>query len=816
MHFKIFVTIFLTLSIIDVYSQNNSLSDTLVKGESPRVIKSVPAISYKHKNEDSLTATKSMIKSALGNGGKKFAGSTIKQLKNYAGVINNEPKSIFKNIEAGITGKSVVSISNIKADFITNVSPSISAPAYNNFNSIYNLDANITVAAIPLQFNSQRLSDPNLPGINAFNNFRVNFSKEQYISSLKEKLKGRFNAEKLLENQIDLLKTVKDQAIQSLKNDVDLITRKYISLKSSEISDIVNSQNIFQTDIPSLSKKILSEKEVQKNKSDKNLLEQLQNKINNGLPIDKSVYDSLRMRIEKYKGLEAVLSKVTEHKKRWKDNGLIDKIAAFKNLTSENIKQAVNDPENIKRMALENLELNKIQKFLLNVTKLNIGQNALTTGKLSINDLISKNISSEFLKNNKLFSVFTGKQNTVTSLNDLPFTDHINSNNNNIKAISFGKDDLKGTSRSVSLLAFSQSNSLNNLYQSYSSARSLMVGTISNKWNLGNNSFISSEVSRSSTQYSNELSATGTSYNSSPSKALQGLLKNGNILSNMALSFAYQADLQEKGLYYNINAISVSNGYNNPASSYLNNGKELNAIFKKQIFKKKLQLSFRTSLRQYDYSIVGKSKLNNSYFVYDVKWKFSKANFLAFRYQPAVSTKVDETTRIPVSQIDRVSLELNLNKRISSLYYRNYLNFAFQNNQLFFNDVNESVSKTFTLNNVQSITIGRHLLYWNNNFNFSSSNTASLIYLNSSILSDLGITYTFLKTVSLSSSINYNSVKAWYDQIGLRQTLSGTIGKSLEISMYVNVGKNINLYQPELYSSVRGDLSLKYSLEKLK
>lgn len=497
-------------------------------------------------------------------------------------------------------------------------------------------------------------------------------------------------------------------------------------------------------------------------------------------------------------------------------NGLIDKIAAFKNLHAENIKQLINDPESIKRLALEKLQLNTIQKFFLKVNKLNIGQNALTTGKLSMNDLLSKNISSEFVKKNKYLSIVTGKQNTVSSLNDLPFTDIINSTNNNIKAFSYGKGDLKGTYRNISFMGFSQNRDLNDIFQSYSASRSLMVGTISNKWALGKNSFISTEVSRSSMQYSNEISSTGTSFNSPSSKALHGLLNDKSIFNNMALSFAYQGELEDKDLYYNISAITVSNGYNNPASSYLNNGKELDANIKKQFFKRKLQLSVRTSLRQYDYSVIGNSKLNSSYFVYDIKWKFSKANFFAFRYQPSGSIKIDEETRLPVSHLDRISFELNLNKRVAATYYRNYLNLAYQNSHLFYNDVNKVDNKTISLNNVQNITLGTHLLYWNNNFNFSTSNTPSQFYLNSSVLSDLGITYTILKTVNVSSSLNYNSVKAWYNQIGVRQTVSGTIGNNLELSMYVNVGKNLNLFQPALYSAVRGDLSIKYALENLK
>lgn len=817
MPFKIFITILLALSLTEVYSQENILSNVIIKADSVNVNSSRLKVLLEDK--DSLFAIKSIPAkgmSKLVNSEKVFVGSSIKELKNIVLNDSNRAKTFFRNFDAIIVQKSFINVNNIRFNFITNVSSSALVPTNNNYNSIFDFGADLSIATIPIQLSSQRLNQLNLLGTNTINNYRINFNKDEYISSLKSKLKGKFNPEELLDHQMDILKTVKDQAMQSLKNDVELIKEKYSSLKQSEVLEVLQAENLFEADISSISKKILPEGDIEKITSEKTLLDQLQNKINNGLPIDRNNYDSLKMRMEKYKGLEAIINKMNEHKSNWKKNGLIDKIAAFKNFHAEKIEQVINDPESIKKLALEKLRLNKIQRFFLNVNKLNIGQNALSTGKLSINDLISKNISSEFLKKNKYLGVVTGKQNTVNSLNDLPFSDIINSTNNNIKAATYGKGDINGSYKNLSLIAFSQNKNLNDIFQSYSPARSLMVGTISNKWVIGNNSFISTEISRSSMQYSNEISSIGSSYNSSSSKAFQGLLKNDNILSNMALSFAYQAEFRDKDLSYNINAVAVSNGYNNPASSFLNNGKELDANFKKQFLKRKLQLSFRTSLRQYDYSIVGNSKLNSSYFVYDIKWKFSKANFFSFRYQPSRSIKIDEGTRLPVSQLNRVSFELNLNRRLASTYYRNYLNLAYQNNDLSFNDINKSHSKTVSLNNVQNITVGKHLLYWNNNFNFSTSNTPSQFYLNSSVLSDLGITYTLLKTVSASSSLNYNSVKAWYNQIGLRQTISGTIGNNLELSMYVNVGKNINLYQPELYSAVRGDLSIKYALERLK
>jgi hypothetical protein len=806
--------------MVKVYSQKNILPEELIKKDSTNGRKSL-LISIDGNallNKDSLSFIKTMPKermSKLVNSERFLIQSSIKQLKGVIEIDSNKTKRYIKNIQESLTQKNPVSVNKITFNSINSISSSPFS-ANNVYNSIYEFGGDVSIATIPLQFNSQKLNQLSFPGSNTINPSRINFDKDEYISSLKSKLKGKFNPDELLDNQTDILKTVKDQSIQLLKNDIESIKEKYSSLKQSDVAEVLQSQNLFEADISSIRKIALPEGYLEKVEFEKNLLNQFQDKINNGLPIDKNSYDSLLMRMEKYKGLEAIINKVFEHKNNWKKSGLIDKIAAFKNLHAEKLKQITNDPESIKTLALDKLQLNKIQKFFLKINKLNIGQNALTTGKLSINDLITKNISGEFLKKNKYVSIITGKQNTINSLNDLPFSDAINSTNNNIKAITYGKSDVNGSYRNLSLLGFSQNKSLNDIFQSYSASRSLMVGTISNRWSLGKNSFINAEISRSSMQYSNDISSTGGSYSSSSSKALRGLVNSKDIFNNMALSFAYQGELEDKDLYYNINAITVSNGYNNPASSYLNTGKQLDANVKKQFFKRRLQLTLRSSLRQYDYSFAGNSKLNSSYFVYDVKWKFSKANFFAFRYQPSRGIKIDDGFRLPVSRLDRISFELNLNKRLGSRYYRNYSNFAYQNSQLLFNDLNKSHSKTISLNNIQNITIGTHLLYWNNNFNFSANNSPLQFYLNSSVLSDLGITYTLLKTVSVSSSLNYNSVKAWYNQIGVRQTISGTIGNNLEMSLYVNVGKNINLYQPELYSPVRGDLSLKYSLEKLK
>jgi hypothetical protein len=88
------------------------------------------------------------------------------------------------------------------------------------------------------------------------------------------------------------------------------------------------------------------------------------------------------------------------------------------------------------------------------------------------------------------------------------------------------------------------------------------------------------------------------------------------------------------------------------------------------------------------------------------------------------------------------------------------------------------------------------------------------VYFNSSVISEAGITYLLLKKISLSSAFSYNSVQGWYQQVGIKQTLSGQLNDRFNFNIFVDARRNLKLYQPLLYGLFRTDISINYLIKK--
>ncbi len=83
------------------------------------------------------------------------------------------------------------------------------------------------------------------------------------------------------------------------------------------------------------------------------------------------------------KGLNALLTKIEEHKNKWQASGLLNTLKQEDILNKKQLEKITKDPATITRLAKEHFNLNSLQRFFLKINKLNIGQNTLSSSNLS-------------------------------------------------------------------------------------------------------------------------------------------------------------------------------------------------------------------------------------------------------------------------------------------------------------------------------------------------------------------------------------------------------------------------------------------------
>jgi hypothetical protein len=190
-----------------------------------------------------------------------------------------------------------------------------------------------------------------------------------------------------------------------------------------------------------------------------------------------------------------------------------------------------------------------------------------------------------------------------------------------------------------------------------------------------------------------------------------------------------------------------------------------------------------------------------------------KGQSVSLRYQPVRSVRVENGIKHLNASTERLAANANIAAKIWSLQYRNYFTLAYQKNSYAYQGTGNALNKSLQFSSMQSFVIDKHVIYSNTSFN-KVNNASAFIFFNTTFNTDLGITYSIGKNLSASSSVNYNSIEGWYQQIAIKQSLAGELSKKIKMDIYVDIGKNIKTYQPLPYSLFRAEWSLQYMFNR--
>jgi len=669
----------------------------------------------------------------------------------------------------------------------------------------FHTTSNWLVAGIAFDFSyqNQTWSD-----IDAGNHDRVSFQydRNNYITRLKKMLAGKVDPAALLQKIPDPLLQVKQNAITSLKSDLNQLDEKYHQLLGNKIGELGNMENLFERDILSLRNEFLKTDYVAAIKQKEERLEELQNQKNTGKIVNKDEWNALTGEITRMKGVQEMVSKIEEHKNRWKSSGLLKKMKDWDLLKNQKLSALINDPSTITKLAKQYLNLNGLQKLFLKITKMNAGQNVFSSGSLSLNHFLNNGITTEFLNNNKYLMLLVGKQKDNVSLFDLPYVNNILSNSGPAKAVQFGLGSNETAHSHVSLSSFQQSVAPLNGLSFANAIRQVLVTTLSNEIPIGQKGNLVTELSRSATNYSNTDSGRNKS-------DVQKIFSGNDLLQDLAFAIKYEDEYPGIDLSYQFHVNHTANGYNNPGNIFLSHGSdEIGINARKSFLKKKLQLSLRTDVREYKYNENLDNKWRSRYSVLDVRWKMRKGQYFGLRYTPNRMVQINRDDKFVMTSISRLAAEANLSKKIISVYYRNYINLSYQKNR-YQSGTGPVFNRSLIFSSYQSVTIDKKIIYLNLNYN-SSNNNSRFAYFNSSLTSEAGTSYLLFGKISGSSSLGYNSVQNWYQQIGIRQSLSGQLGSRFIMQLHIDARKNLRLYQPLLYGLIRAEVNVQYLLKR--
>lgn len=653
---------------------------------------------------------------------------------------------------------------------------------------------------------------PNSPDINRLT-FR--FEKDAYLATLKKKLSGTFDPKTLLESVANPFDKIIEQAKMDFSAELDRVNEKYRGLLQQQLNTLKGLQDIFNADLQTLQQRFVNKAYIEAVAQKQAALAQLQQQLNNGRTVELSEIRNLENEILQFKGTQDLVTVFSRHKQKWFQSGLLSRLKELKILKESALQSVLNAPSTITRMALQRLSLTGLQRLFLGMNRFDIGQSASTVTPLTFRHLIINGINTEFNANNKTLGLLLGKTSDINSLIDYAFQQRLFSNTGSVAAVRMGTGTGKRMNSQLSVSSFLQTlpgNPVQGIIAfNAESFRKVLVTTISNQLTVGEKGQVSFELSRSASQYNTGKSSSDSG--SSGSNAISRLLPGNDFMANTALSFRYSDEYTDKGLAYHVSFNKTANGYINPGDGYFSAGTtELGMGMRKSLFKNKLLVSFRGSQRNYRYNEGHGTIWKNSQFTADIKWKMKKGQYVALRYQPLTMIRKNASGKVPVNTMNRLAIDASLAKRISrKIYYRNYLSIAAQQNNFTWTDGSTINNQSVNISSLQQVSFGNKVIYVNVNCNYANS-VSQLMFLNSSLYAEAGHSYVLLKNISGSTGLIYHSAAGWYRQAGIRQSLSGQMGKRFSINVFADLKKNIKIIQPLWNDLIRADVSLRYSI----
>ena len=637
-----------------------------------------------------------------------------------------------------------------------------------------------------------------------YNNMLVKFNREEYLRQIKDRL-TKIDSRKLMQGLPDPVSVLKSEAQKKLNNELLKLNEDYGGLLQQKIGSVGNLQNLFSTDIAALRQQFLDQEYLSEARKNQELLEALQHKKNSGEQVDHMLLESISKSLQQYNGTQEMIKTIEAHQKRWLSSGLIQKIKTWELAKKNNVESILNDPSMIGKLAKEQLSLNGLQRLFLKVNRLGIGQQALSSSKYSVYNFLNKGIITDFISNGKTLLLFMGKSQDNISASDLPFSNSIGLNTA-AKVIRFGKQNQNGASSGVSFMSYDQSLVALPGQTMISALRRSLVTTLQKEFLINNHGLITTELSRSLSNYPNQAGK---------ESGLQEMFSLGNLSSNTSFSIRYRDEYPKAGLNYELSMARTALGYNNPGSPFLNNGSnEIGINLRKKLWKDRFVLSLRNNIRQYRFNEKLDVKWRSIYSVVDIRFKLNRSQILSIRYMPSRMIRYEDQNRQVYSSFDRVSVNANLYKKIGKRQYNNFLALSYQSNQYVLNSEKiRNVSLGLVCN--QILSIKNYSFFWNTQLD-RANNSSGLVYFNSNLNSEIGSGYQVFKKLQASTSITYSSISGWFEQVGLRQSLSSNIGENFDISVYLDARKSLRLYHPLMYGLLRAEVAIHYTIKNFK
>jgi hypothetical protein len=686
-----------------------------------------------------------------------------------------------------------------------------------NFPSLLNYDAGLSLTIINMPFNFS------LNGTNGsysyarspFDQFeRFNFDHEKYMQQLQSLVLQKLNPDLVVASIVSRINTIRKVYEQSLRSEVEEVQQEFYKNYHSVLSLPSSFADLSVTDLSSLKSQLISNTDLEKYKESVDRYQELIKSGDATLLASDSVSKKMMEQINQVESLETIYSKIVSYKNKFDNNSLVKELRSHLPFTPGNFKSYLTKPGNLQQVLKEHANLNGIQSLLTQVTKLDIGQNAVQNGQLGLQNLVNTGINTEFKTNRAGVGFIYGKNNNINNLLQSGLSSFVTTEYTSLSGFKLtnGFNSLSDQSLSFNIFNFNTNPEFGNRGELLQSAyltqgqRKDAVVTLHSGMPLSGNSQLSIELSKSFGGYSNQLSSDSTLHKTNPVSSVFG--NQGS--ENYAAVIEYKGEIAKIPLHVIIKKVGL--GYNNPGNPFLRRGETQYGLgFTRKLLKQKLLVKYDVDYRN---QVFDPTKVYH-YNTYSNKAQFSyrinRYDRIGLTYNSSSYHSVLVNQQDIFGSNSRWQLDGAYRFRLYDKWITSTDNFSRQ-----YMSVPDISGKSYTSTSVlaihtSSVAIGKNLLMMSLLANQSNNNT---YYFNTSFFNaETNYSYALNNIIRLCNTIGYYENTGWNKQIGIRGQVS-FLFKSLSIDVDGGYKKAIQVIKPELANQAFVTASLHYQFKK--
>ncbi len=655
------------------------------------------------------------------------------------------------------------------------------------------LNMRLAITGIPLQW---QLLHQDYGGNLCFSRtrFTIDFSNSDYLNTLRNKIMEHLVQQQLLKGY-ELLAAAKRDALARLKTALDTVRQLYSTARNKNLASAdVQWQQLKKSGLA-----------IQDTMFCKQLLQQLAGL--DGKP-DAEWPDSLLQILSSAPAVKSLLEKWNELKETVHNDGWDQKLPALR-AQADSLKILLQDPDKLKAMAKEQLNLNDIQKIFLQMKQLKTGMNTASLSPLSVYAYLNTGINAAFENKGNYLSVLAGRQTDPNNLADGRFTTSGLATDNTVAGIRVGKGALAGSYSHLSLFTYQQHYNAGNTISGARLPERSVVATFSRQLATGTGHYFSVEVSKSAHHYSHEQWLTDSL---PPVGPLSKKLPGGNsFIAQMACSLNWTGEIKDKELDYDLQGTRIGKEYSNPGNTFLSAGTtEIAAGLRKKLLRQKLQLLWHGNAREYAYSS-DNNRWRNYTFSFQGRWRYKSGQYISVSYLPAWWLRWQRDKKYAGGSSYRLTAEASIKRRFAAIGYQQQLSLSVLKND-YPADSLAANSHSILISSLQTITMNQISYYLHLQYNNAGTMAQPMIF-NDRFTADAGCMYNIRKSITASSGLNYGALANGCRQAGIKQSLSGQLSDQFACSLEADIIKNIHGYAPSMVNSSRFNWTLQYSIK---